>query len=223
MQMGLFKPGQGYWTRVLTAIGAAICFGAAALWGWSELAAFPIPKPTWELTLGSVNGTLSPGQTATLFREGSDGQPVEIGAAEIESVGDGQNSIVVRDIRIADRSEDDMADVSGVATTDVRDVRVVAKRGIPLFEPLYLQAAVAGLIVVLGSALTYYYVGLNRRSCEFLIATDNEMKKVNWSTRKDVIGSTWVVIAAAFLLAAGLFAVDGMFAVFFKWIGVLTN
>ena len=40
-----------------------------------------------------------------------------------------------------------------------------------------------------------------------LIATDGEMKKVNWSTRKEIVGSTWVVVAATFLLTAVLIAV----------------
>jgi preprotein translocase subunit SecE len=67
----------------------------------------------------------------------------------------------------------------------------------------------------------YYFVGVKPRSVDFLVATDGEMKKVNWSTRKDVIASTWVVIAASIVLAAGLFVVDILFSEFFRLIGVL--
>ena len=47
------------------------------------------------------------------------------------------------------------------------------------------------------------------------------MKKVNWSTRKEVIGSTWVVVVACFLIAAFLFSIDFVFAMFFRAIKVL--
>ena len=36
---------------------------------------------------------------------------------------------------------------------------------------------------------------------DFLVATDREMKKVNWTSRKDLIGSTKVVIVFMFLIA----------------------
>ena len=47
------------------------------------------------------------------------------------------------------------------------------------------------------------------------------VKKVNWSTKREVIGSTKVVILFTFLMAAMLFAVDLIFQNFFNWIGVL--
>ena len=75
--------------------------------------------------------------------------------------------------------------------------------------------------MIAGAAVTYWLVGVRERSAEFLIATDGEMKKVNWSTRKDVVASTWVVILWSVLLAGGLFLVDTLFSVFFKLIGVL--
>ncbi len=43
---------------------------------------------------------------------------------------------------------------------------------------------------------------------EFLIATDGEMKKVNWSTRKEVRGLPMVVVIASFLLAMIIFVID---------------
>ncbi|MCD6378651.1 MAG: preprotein translocase subunit SecE [Planctomycetes bacterium] len=59
------------------------------------------------------------------------------------------------------------------------------------------------------------------RSADFLIATEGEMKKVSWSSKKELIGATKVVIITTFLLAAMLGAVDLAFAFFFKEIGVL--
>lgn len=56
---------------------------------------------------------------------------------------------------------------------------------------------------------------------EFLIATDAEMRKVNWPTRREIIGSTWVVICGTFLMAALLFVVDVLFVTLFSSIGIL--
>jgi preprotein translocase subunit SecE len=49
------------------------------------------------------------------------------------------------------------------------------------------------------------------RSADFLIATEGEMKKVSWSSRKEIVGSTKVVIVFSFLMAAILFGVDLIF------------
>ncbi len=59
------------------------------------------------------------------------------------------------------------------------------------------------------------------RTSDFMIATEGEMKKVNWSTKREVIGSTKVVIVFVFLFAAVLFVIDLAFQELFKWMGVL--
>jgi preprotein translocase SecE subunit len=56
---------------------------------------------------------------------------------------------------------------------------------------------------------------------DFLIATDSEMKKVNWTSRKDLIGSTKVVVAFMFFIAFFLAVCDVALAGFFHLIGVL--
>jgi preprotein translocase subunit SecE len=56
---------------------------------------------------------------------------------------------------------------------------------------------------------------------DFLIATDSEMKKVNWTTRAELIGSTKVVIVFMFLIAFILFGFDTIFGYFFWFINVL--
>jgi preprotein translocase SecE subunit len=58
---------------------------------------------------------------------------------------------------------------------------------------------------------------------DFLIATDSEMKKVNWTSRKDLIGSTKVVIVFMFLIAIILFGIDIAFSYFFYAIHVLRH
>ncbi len=88
-------------------------------------------------------------------------------------------------------------------------------------NPLYVAF---GITFVVGAVLTwiiYRYVFKNAASGDFLIATEGEMKKVNWSTRREIVGSTGVVI---FVMLAGtlfIFLVDQLFVLLFTWIGVL--
>ena len=56
---------------------------------------------------------------------------------------------------------------------------------------------------------------------DFLVATDSEMKKVNWTTRKELIGSTKIVVGFMFFIAMFLFVCDLAFGGFFHLIGVL--
>lgn len=85
---------------------------------------------------------------------------------------------------------------------------------------IYIQAGVAvGLLVVLG-ALSYYL--LNKpRVVDFMIATEAEMRKVNWPSRREVIGSTWVVVCGTLMMAVLLLVVDVFFVWFFTKIYVL--
>ncbi|MEP0843041.1 MAG: preprotein translocase subunit SecE [Phycisphaerae bacterium] len=129
-----YKPGQGYYTRMFTAVGASllVLWGAAALFG----------------QLSSLMSTASP------YR-----YPVSYGVT---------------------------------------------------------VAFVLGL-----GGVIYWLVGLSRRPNDFFIATEGEMKKVSWSSRKDVVRSTKVVIASVVMLAALLFLADLFFMFFFSKIGVL--
>jgi preprotein translocase subunit SecE len=83
----------------------------------------------------------------------------------------------------------------------------------------YVQYGVPAALLVLLAGLMFWLV--NRpQTADFLIATEAEMKKVSWSSRKEVVGSTKVVIITTFILAAILFLVDVLFANLFQLIGV---
>ena len=58
---------------------------------------------------------------------------------------------------------------------------------------------------------------------DFLIATDSEMKKVNWTSRRELFGSTKVVIGFMFLIAALLFIFDLFFGYLFYFMNVLKS
>jgi preprotein translocase SecE subunit len=75
--------------------------------------------------------------------------------------------------------------------------------------------------VFLGLAWLAWWMMNKPSNADFLIATDGEMKKVNWTSRKELIGSTKVVILFMFLIAALLFLIDIVFGYFFYLIHVL--
>jgi preprotein translocase SecE subunit len=116
----IFKPGQGYWTRVMSAIGWGLLILMGALW-FSDLFA-------------------------------------------------------------------------GVRIADV--------------ENIYIRAVAFIVIVLVFGALLYYLIGRKPRFVDFLIATEGEMKKVNWSTRKEIMGMTWVVIGLTIILTLILTFLD---------------
>jgi len=86
---------------------------------------------------------------------------------------------------------------------------------------MWMQVGIPALMCVGLAYLVFWAAGVNRRSCDFMIATEGEMKKVSWSTRREIWGSTKVVIAFTLFLAFLLFAVDMLFWAFFAAIGVL--
>ncbi|MEE9405371.1 MAG: preprotein translocase subunit SecE [Algisphaera sp.] len=133
MALPIYKPGQGYWTRTLSAIGAAMLVLAGAAWLYMTV----VPR-----YYGSNDNLL------------------------------------------------------------------------------YIQAGVATGLVVFMAILIY--VLLNRpRIVDFMISVEAEMKKVNWPSKKEVIGSTWVVIFGTIFIALLLFGINLLFGWFFMKIGIL--
>lgn len=84
----------------------------------------------------------------------------------------------------------------------------------------YIQGGIVGFVVV-GFLFFFWRILNSQKIAEFMIATESEMKKVAWPSKKEVFGNTWLVIAGTFLMAAALFGFDFLFAWFFKAIGVL--
>ncbi|MDZ4830459.1 MAG: preprotein translocase subunit SecE [Phycisphaerae bacterium] len=88
-------------------------------------------------------------------------------------------------------------------------------------NPTYVAAATA---IVLGGILTWFVYDLvfRRHSTgDFFIATEGELKKVNWSTRRELVGSTIVVITTMVIVTIFVFFVDKIFLIFFGWIRVI--
>lgn len=88
-------------------------------------------------------------------------------------------------------------------------------------EPLYVAAIAAVVVVAVFGAVVYWLVGVKPSTVDFLIATEGEMKKVNWSTRREIFGSTWVVLALTAIITLFVFGFDQIFAFVFAWMKVL--
>ena len=85
-----------------------------------------------------------------------------------------------------------------------------------------ITLGVCGAILA-GASLLAWYIMNKSGNVDFLIATDSEMKKVNWTSRRELIGSTKVVIIFMFLIAALLFMLDMYFTRVFYLAGVLVG
>ena len=66
-------------------------------------------------------------------------------------------------------------------------------------ETVYVQVAAILLFAMVFGLIGYSIIGRRQRTVDFFIATEGEMKKVNWSTRREVVGSTVIVLVISFL------------------------
>lgn len=81
--------------------------------------------------------------------------------------------------------------------------------------PFWVTTMVPAVILVGLSVLTYWL--LNKQSvADFLIAAEGELKKVNWSSRKEVAVSTLVVIIVVVVMATLLGMTDFVFQLIFN-------
>lgn len=221
MASAIYKPGQGYWTRVLTAVFGGVLVLAAAAWLYGQALLIPLPDRAWITSYGSA-ADIAPGQQVELLGEAVIGQRATLGSATVETVEAGLSggTLTVVDPVM---NEDALRTQVEALRTQSGQVTTLSGgiRGVPIIERIYVQGGMVVLVVLVGAIVILYFVAIKKGSVDFLIATDGEMKKVNWSTRKDVLNSTWVVIGASALLGLYLYGFDIIFAFFFEAIGVL--
>ena len=86
-------------------------------------------------------------------------------------------------------------------------------------EPV-IRFGIPTLLAVAVAMLVFWIVN-RAKSADFMIATEGEMKKVSWSSKKEITGSTKVVIVTTFMTAGLLFGVDMMFQFLFRWLKIL--
>jgi len=87
--------------------------------------------------------------------------------------------------------------------------------------PVYVASGTALLFMLLVGCLLWWFAGSNARSVDFLVATEGEMKKVNWSTKREIVGSTLVVIGIALTISLFCWIWDFAFSTLFVWMRVL--
>lgn len=113
--------------------------------------------------------------------------------------------------------------ITFVAATGIVLIAAVATseflKGYSLTRPPMIRFGIPmGAVVVLGALVLWL---VNRpKTADFLIATEGEMKKVSWSSKKEIVGSTKVVIVTTFILAAILFGVDMVLIFLTKQAGI---
>tara|TARA_B100000959_G_C14862699_1_gene574930 strand:+ start:73 stop:483 length:411 start_codon:yes stop_codon:yes gene_type:complete len=90
-------------------------------------------------------------------------------------------------------------------------------------EPVYIQGGVAILTFVIFGLIGYHFIGRRPKFVDFMIATEGEMRKVNWSTRREIVGSTILVILLTLFIALFCQLADLLFSWFFQWVDVLQS
>jgi preprotein translocase subunit SecE len=83
-----------------------------------------------------------------------------------------------------------------------------------VYKPYLEYGIPAAVFAVLGVAVFFY---VNKPNVvDFLVATETEMKKVSWSSRAELTGSTAVVIITVFALALFIYVADTIFIYVFR-------
>ncbi len=74
----------------------------------------------------------------------------------------------------------------------------------------------AGLFVIL--ALVIFWLVNKPSVADFMVAAEGEMKKVSWSSRQEIMVSTFIVIVVVIIMALLLGTTDISFSAFFSWL-----
>ncbi|MHC4854895.1 MAG: preprotein translocase subunit SecE [Planctomycetota bacterium] len=87
-------------------------------------------------------------------------------------------------------------------------------------DNVWLETLVPALICAVFAAIIYW-VSNRPVVADFLIAAEGEIKKVSWSSRKEIVNSTMIVITVVAILATGIGLVDLGFQIFFRQVVTL--
>jgi preprotein translocase SecE subunit len=90
-----------------------------------------------------------------------------------------------------------------------------------LYSPdtIWLCTLLPGAICAVGGAVIVWMV--NKPSvADFMIAAEGEIKKVSWSSSREIVASTTIVIVVVLLMGFMLVGVDFMFQALFRFLRV---
>ena len=82
---------------------------------------------------------------------------------------------------------------------------------------LWVEIMVPAVLFVILAFVIFWLVN-KATVADFMISAEGEMKKVSWSTRKEISVSTFIVIVVVFFMAALLGVTDLTFELFFTWL-----
>lgn len=220
MALGIHKPGEGYWVRVMTACMIAVAAIATAFWAFGQSAVIVDQLPNSRYQLSTRSTDVAPGTTVTLLgAPDSSGERPTLGTASVITVEPS------RAVTLGTLIPNGAADPTGAKQVRTEDGKYSALIdqviGLPPISATLLGGIVAAVVLVVGAYIAYWLTGTKVSTVEKLIATDYEMRKVNWSTPKEIFGSTWVVIGACALLSLALYLFDQIFVQLVTRTGVL--
>jgi len=78
---------------------------------------------------------------------------------------------------------------------------------------IWVETLVPAVVCVTFSALIFWLVN-KPNVADFMISAEGEIKKVSWSSRKEIVASTIVVISVVILMSVLLLCAD----ILFKWL-----
>lgn len=230
-----YKPGQGYWTRLMSAIGFGMIIAAGAFWAWSTIEGKVVPPmSSWTMNVQTaaatdlaqsfpVNQQIELAAANAQVGDLDDANQDVVGTAIVQSVtetGEGRADIVITDLLMSSATVNEQGIEKLIGAQGFR-FNIEDRVGTPAFNIQFLQGGVALGVLVIGGLAVLIFAYVSKKSGEFLIATEGEMKKVNWSSRREVFGSTWVVIIISLVISAVLFTADLLFSQISTAIGIL--
>jgi preprotein translocase subunit SecE len=88
-----------------------------------------------------------------------------------------------------------------------------------VYDMILLETLVPTVVCVFFGLLIYWLVN-KPTVADFMIAAEGELKKVSWSSRREIVVSTFIVICVVAVLAMLLMVTDFGFQFLFRWIGL---
>lgn len=195
--ISVYKRNQGQVTRSVTAIALAVIVAAVCYYIHTRL-------------IDHVPASKSDRRSVTEFSDQYElAAPYSVGGVELY----GKGTALTDDVR---RRIVDLDPTPGAAPkvdarlTNAFPWAIHVQFGVPI---AMFAAAAYGIFRLVNHA----------KFADFLIATESEMKKVSWSSRAELVGSTIVVIVTVVVMALYIFGVDAVIMSGLKWFGIIPS
>lgn len=236
MNLAIYKPGQGFWVRIGSAVLVGLITVGTALWVFSQsgLIAEALPASRFQSTVealpladaasgtGARAGLPTPGTQVNVITAAAGTSPmVNLGTATIVEALESQRLISFRDVTLVEGKTLQMATGLVPVASPQQVTMIRPPTALPAVQKNLLGLGLAVPVLLIGLVVGYWLIGTHHKSVEFLIATDFEMKKVHWSSLREIRGHTIAVIAACVVLGLFLFAIDFVFNRGFRLIDLL--